>query len=65
MRFSISELRVCTYIGLGWIWTGVTNGFPGVKLSWSRKIYGSFNVSIVKIIIKVKNPNMFLIHKYR
>jgi len=38
--------------------TGVTNGFAGVKMSGSLKMYGSFRVSIVSAIIVIVNPRM-------
>ena len=44
----------------GWIRTGVTSGFAGVKLSGSLRIYGSFSVSIVSDIIVIINPRIFL-----
>ena len=36
-------------------WSGVTSGFAGVKLSGSLKIYGSFRVSVVNIIMVTAN----------
>jgi len=38
--------------------TGVTEGFAGVKLSGSLKMYGSFRVNIVRVIIVIANPRM-------
>ena len=40
----------------GWMCTGVTNGFAGVKLSRSLRGYGSFSVKIVSAIIVIMNP---------
>jgi len=37
----------------GWMCTGVTSGLAGVKLSGSLRMYGSFRVNIVNIIICV------------
>jgi hypothetical protein len=48
----------------GWILTGVTSGFAGVKLSWSLRIYGSFRVNTVNIIIIIANPNISFTVKY-
>ena len=48
----------------GWMCTGVTEGFAGVKLSGSLKMYGSFRVSIVRAIIVIGNPKMFFTVKY-
>jgi len=42
----------------GWMCSGVTKGFGGVKLSGSLKMYGSFRVSIVRTIIVIANPKM-------
>ena len=42
----------------GWICTGVTSGLTGVKLSGSLKMYGSFRVNAVRIIIMISNPKM-------
>jgi len=44
----------------GWICTGVTKGFAGVKLSGSLKMYGSFSVRILKAIIAIVNPTISL-----
>jgi len=46
------ELRSC------WMCAGVTRGFAGVKLSGSLKMYGSFRVNFVNIIIAIANPKM-------
>ena len=35
----------------GWMCTGVTKGFAGVKLSGSLNLYGSFRVTTVSIIV--------------
>ena len=43
----------------GWICTGVTSGFSGVKLSGSLKMYGSFSVRIVSTIMVIMNPTIF------
>lgn len=40
--------------------TGVTNGFAGVKLSGSLRIYGSLRVTVDRIIIVIVNPTMSL-----
>jgi len=48
----------------GWMCTGVTEGFVGVKLSGSLKRYGSFRVSIVRAIIVIANPKMSFTVKY-
>jgi len=40
----------------GWIWTGVTREFAGVKLSGSLRMYGSFRVSTVSIMRVRVNP---------
>ena len=42
----------------GWICTGVTSGFAGVKLCGSLKMYGCFRVYIARIIIMIANPRM-------
>jgi hypothetical protein len=42
----------------GWMCTGVTRGFAGVKLSGSLRMYGSFRVSTVSIIKVTANPRM-------
>ena len=44
----------------GWICTGVTKGFAGVKLSGSLRIYGSFRVRMVRAIMAIVNPTMSL-----
>jgi protein-arginine kinase activator protein McsA len=46
------ELRSC------WMCTGVTRGFAGVKLSGCLKMYGSFRVNFVNIIIANTKPKM-------
>jgi hypothetical protein len=48
----------------GWIWTGVTRGFAGVKLSGSLRMYGSFRASTVSIIRVRVNPKISLTVKY-
>jgi hypothetical protein len=48
----------------GWMCTGVTRGFAGVKLSGSLRMYGSFRVSTVSIIKVIANPRMFFTVKY-
>ena len=48
----------------GWMCTGVTRGFAGVKLSGSLKMYGSFKVNIVSIIIVIANPRLSFTVKY-
>ena len=47
----------------GWMCTGVTSGFVGVKLSGSLKIYGSFRVSVDNIIMAIANPRMSFTEK--
>jgi len=42
----------------GWMCTGATSGFAGVKLSGSLRIYGSFSVRIVSAIIVIMKPKM-------
>ena len=42
----------------GWMCTGVTRGFAGVKLSGSLRMYGSFCVRMVKAIIAIMNPTI-------
>jgi hypothetical protein len=42
----------------GWICTGVTSGFAGVKLSGSLRMYGSFGVNTVNIVIVIANPRI-------
>ena len=44
--------------------TGVTNGFAGVKLSRSLRMYGSFRVSIVRVMMVIANPKMSFTVKY-
>ena len=44
--------------------TGITNGFAGVKLSGSPRLYGSLRVSVDRTIIIIVNPTMFLAVKY-
>ena len=43
----------------GWICTGVTSGFAGVKLSGSLRRYGSFSVRIVSAIMVIMNSKMY------
>jgi hypothetical protein len=38
--------------------TGVTGGFAGMKLSGALKMFGSFRVSAVSIVILIANRNM-------
>jgi hypothetical protein len=42
----------------GWICTGVTKRFAGVKLSGSLKMYASSRVNTVNIIMVIANPKM-------
>jgi len=42
----------------GLMCTGVTRGFAGVKLSASLKMYGSFRVNTVSIMIVIANPKI-------
>jgi len=49
----------------GWMCTGVTRGFAGVKLSGSLRMYGSFSVRMVKAIIAIVNPTMSFTVKRR
>jgi hypothetical protein len=42
----------------GWMWTGVTIGLAGVKLSGSLRRYGSFRVNIVSSMMVIANPRM-------
>jgi hypothetical protein len=42
----------------GWIWTCVTIGLAGVKLSGSLRMYGSFRVSVVSSMMVIENPRM-------
>lgn len=44
----------------GWMCTGVTSGFAGVKLSGSLRIYGSLRVTADSTIIVIVNPTMSL-----
>jgi len=44
--------------------TGVTNGFAGVKLSGSLRIYGSFSVNIVRAMMAIVNPRTSFTVKY-
>lgn len=44
----------------GWMCTGVTKGFAGVKLSGSARMYGSLRVTVVRAIIVMANPTMSL-----
>jgi hypothetical protein len=48
----------------GWICTGVTRGFTGVKLSGSPRMYGSFSESVDSAVKKITNPTMSLVVKY-
>lgn len=48
----------------GWMCTGVTNGLAGVKLSGSLKMYGSFRVRIVNIMMMIANPTKSFTVKY-
>jgi len=38
--------------------TGVTEGFAGVKLSGSLRVYGSFRVKMVGAIMVIANPTV-------
>ena len=42
----------------GWLCTGVTSGLAGVNLSGSLRMYGSFRVITVNIIMVIVNPKM-------
>jgi len=42
----------------GWICTGVTSGFAGVKLSGSLSRYGSFRARTTNAIMVIPNPTM-------
>jgi hypothetical protein len=42
----------------GWICTGVTRGCAGVKLSGSLKMFGSFRVNAVSIMMVTANPKI-------
>jgi len=46
------------------MWTGVTRGFAGVKLSGSLRMYGSFKDKVDKIIIRIRNPTTSFVVKY-
>ena len=48
----------------GWMCTGVTSGLAGVKLSGSLRMYGSFRVNIVNIIMAIVNPRISFTVKY-
>lgn len=48
----------------GWIWTGVTIGLAGVKLSGSDNINGSDKFNEINIIKINENPIKSLIEKY-
>ena len=47
----------------GWIWTGVTNGFDGMKLSGSPNINGAIKVINIRISIRIINPIISLYEK--
>jgi len=47
----------------GWIWTGVTKGLAGVKLSGSLRMYGSFRVRAVSNMRVRVNPKMSFTEK--
>jgi hypothetical protein len=49
---------------LGWMCTGFTSGFAGVKLSGSLRMYGSFRVNTVSAIIMISNSRMSFTVKY-
>jgi hypothetical protein len=40
------------------MYTGVTEGFAGVKLSGSLRMYGSFRVKMVRAIMTIANPTI-------
>ena len=42
----------------GWMCTGVTIGFAGVKLSGSLRKYSSFRVILFNIMMVTANPKM-------
>jgi hypothetical protein len=42
----------------GWIGTGVTSGSAGVKLSGSLKMYSSFRVNTVRVIMIISNSRI-------
>ena len=44
--------------------TGVTSGLAGLKLSGSLRMYGSFGVSTVNIIMVIVNPKISFTVKY-
>ena len=46
-------------------WYRVTEGFAGVKLSGSLRMFGSFRVRMVKAIIAIVNPTMSFTVKRR
>lgn len=48
----------------GWIWTGVTNGLAGMKLSGSPSMYGLKRVIKIKVVNKIINPKISLNEKY-
>jgi len=48
----------------GWMWTGVSRGFAGVKLSGSLRMYGSFRVSTINIMMVRVNPKISFTVKY-
>lgn len=48
----------------GWMWTGVTNGLAGMKLSGSPSMYGFTSDKIVRAINIIMNPTMSLNEKY-
>lgn len=45
------------------MWTGVTSGFAGVKLSGSPSMYGFISDSITSINSMITNPTMSLNEK--
>jgi len=47
----------------GWIWTGVTNGFAGIKFSGSPNIHGKKKQIIINILSITINPKMSLDEK--
>ena len=42
----------------GWMCTGATRRFAAVKLSGCLKMYGSFRVNAVSIMIVIANPKI-------
>lgn len=48
----------------GWMCTGVTKGFAGVKLSGSLRMYGSFRVKMVSNMMVSVNPKTSFTVKY-